>query len=78
MSVEDIVLEAEEQIIEDCYKSQYNFCEVETIVDRNTSADHWKNTSKKIKNDVENGPSFGAFSSEIINGRRRVLDERDS
>ena len=67
------MLEAEEQVVEYCDEGQDDFGDVESIRHGKTSAGHGENSSEEIQEDVENGPSFGAFAFEIPVGGRGVL-----
>jgi hypothetical protein len=71
------MLEAEEQVVEDSNEGQDDLGDVETVLDRQPSAGHGEHSSKKVEENIEDGPSFGALPFIIPISGRGVLDKRD-
>ena len=67
----------EDEVVKDGDKGQDDFGQIESTANGKASTSHGEDSSKEIKNDIEDGPSFGALPLEVEVSRRGILDQSD-
>ena len=77
MSIEYVILETKQQVIQNRQKNQYYFSNVEAVADWQASAGHWEDTAYEVSDDASDWPPSSAFSFEVVIGLRGALEHHD-
>lgn len=70
------MLHAEEEIVSYSDEGENDLSKIQPILNRQSSACKGSDSTNKIQQDIEDGPSFGTLPLVVPISRRCVLDQR--